>query len=294
MAELAAALNLLREQIKQDNERSLELLEEKITLKINKNIDDKFKAMQIDIESIKETQNIQEKRLDEFDKKLRQRNLILFGILEEEKCYIELEELILQIINVKMEIPCEKNEIEYIGRMGKKGSKPRPIRVTFTTFGKKIVILQNKKLLEGTGAYIKEDYPPKVLETRKLLIPELNEYRNKGTKAILKYDKLIVIEKPNNKRAHSASPSDKSDLERPNIANKNTNPGQISKKTKTSSPVSKTWTSNIKQNANSSSLTSYLTKGAKNNKINSSDNADTSKEKHKQQSLHNKTLNGEN
>ncbi|KOB67411.1 Endonuclease-reverse transcriptase [Operophtera brumata] len=137
------------------------------------------------------------KRLDDFDKKLRQRNLILFGILEEEKSYHELEELVLQIINIKLEIECDRKDIEFVGRMGKKNTKPRPIRLALTTYGKKI--LQRKNALEGSGSYIKEDFPPKVLEIRKTLIPQLNEHRENGVKAILKYVKIIIKEKSQEK-----------------------------------------------------------------------------------------------
>lgn len=228
-------LNALRTQIKEDNQESLKSVEQNITQRINQNFDEKFCRVEKEINEIKKTQEEHEKRLDDFDKKIRQRNLIIFGIMEEEKSYQELEELVLQIINIKLEVECNRAEIEFVGRMGKKSTKPRPIRLTTTTYGKKIAILQNKKALEGSGAYIKEDFPPKVLDIRKSLLPQLNEQREKGFKAYLKYDKIITkqnYQENPNKRALSNSPSGKIEG--------NTSTGaqsQISKKTKTSAII---------------------------------------------------------
>lgn len=229
-------LNALRSQIKEDNQESLRKVEENITENINRNFNEKFSRVDEEITKIQITQETHEKQLEYFDKKLRQRNLILFGFTEEEKSYQELEELALKIINYKLEIECDRKEIEFIGRMGKKNTKPRPIRLTLTTYGKKIAILQKKKVLEGSGSYIKEDYPPKVLEIRKSLLPQLKEHKEKGVYAILKYDKIVIREnghQSSNKRAHSNSPIHSEDLV--NSKANSAQATQVSKKTKTSS-----------------------------------------------------------
>lgn len=259
---LVEMLNALRSQIKEDTEKSLKQVEENITQKINEKLEEKFNKVEADINKIQNTQIEQEKRLDDFDRRLRQRNLIFFGIAEEEKNYSELEDLVLNIINFKMEVGCDRKEMEFVGRMGKKNTKPRPIRLTLTTYGKKIALLQRKSTLEGSGSYIKEDFPPKVLEKRKALIPQLLEHKQKGNLAMLKYDQLIVKDKPNNKRALSVSPSEKQ-----GSTYNNNKPAdkfrQILKKTKTFSAT----TSNNKQSKNtkplqslSPSITSYMKK----------------------------------
>lgn len=89
--------------------------------------------------------------------------------------------------------------------------------MTFTTLGKKIQILNNKKLLDETSYYIKEDFSKKVLEKRKSLQDELKRLRNEGKRAVLKFDKIIILNnKPieqekrlNNKRNLSESPVEK-------------------------------------------------------------------------------------
>lgn len=101
---------------------------------------------------------------------------------------------------------CVDMEIESTWRKGRKGEKPRPIIVTLTTLKRKFEILRNKKLLENYNYYIKEDYPPKVLEKRKLLLEQAREEREKGNKTYMKYDKLIIIpqnEKPAEFRSRS-------------------------------------------------------------------------------------------
>ncbi|XP_045459251.1 probable E3 ubiquitin-protein ligase bre1 [Melitaea cinxia] len=87
---------------------------------------------------------------------------------------------------------------------------------------------------EGEKTYqeLEKDYPPKVLEKRKQLQSEILKYKAEGKKAIIKYDKLIVLHqyKPNDNQ----QPSKKRNLH--NISpnhNNNNNMNQVSKKNKT-------------------------------------------------------------
>ncbi|CAG9118101.1 unnamed protein product [Plutella xylostella] len=111
-----------------------------------------------------------------------------------------------------MKIPCDKSEIEYIRRIGKKGDKPRPVAVTLLTMYKKIEILKNKKSLDGSPYYIKEDFTQKVLEKRRALQPQVQKLRDEGKQVIIKYDKIVMIENVNSnlksakKRVLSISP----------------------------------------------------------------------------------------
>lgn len=65
-----------------------------------------------------------------------------------------------------------------------------------STYGIKLSILKNKKNLEYTGVYIKEDFPPQVLEARRLLQDQVKKERDEGRIAYINYDK-IVIKDPN-------------------------------------------------------------------------------------------------
>lgn len=189
-------LHEMRLQIRSDNNIIAVEQEERITTNINKNIDDKFEHVQREIEELKLTNEKQEKRLALVEKQIRVRNLIFFGVEEGEKSYEDLEKKLVSIIN-NMGIKCDKANLEMVRRMGKMiDGKIRPINTTLTTYGMKLSILKNKKNLENTGIYIKEDFPPQVLETRRLLQDQVQKERDEGRIAYIRYDK-IVIKEPN-------------------------------------------------------------------------------------------------
>ncbi|KOB76188.1 putative endonuclease-reverse transcriptase [Operophtera brumata] len=100
-----------------------------------------------------------------------------------------------------MGVVCQSNELEAVRRMGQwKENKIRPINFTMTTYGNKILILKNKKKLEQTKLYIKEDFSPEILEVRKTLQEQLQKERNEGKIAYIKYDKIVVRESTQNKQ----------------------------------------------------------------------------------------------
>ncbi|XP_045783435.1 uncharacterized protein LOC123879653 [Maniola jurtina] len=182
-----------------------------------KKIDEKFDHVQEQLQALEITVQTQERRLDFLEKQIRTRNIIIFGVEEKERSYQDLLKIILEIFNLNMKVNCTASEIEFMGRKGKKSSKTRPVMITLTTLGKKIEILKNKKLLEKTNYYIKEDYPPKVLEIRKELQEKVKVEKEKGNIAYIKYDKLIILPqkenreqgKSRNKRNLSITPPDK-------------------------------------------------------------------------------------
>lgn len=215
MALTEETMKQLLAQFNKDFDLKLEKVEENITTRINNNIDEKFSSYQEELKALREVTEKQEIRLDIVERQIRQRNLILFGIKEEEQNYFELEKIVVDIINVQLDVPCNKTEIEFVRRMGKKSNNPRPICFGLTTLGKKINILKEKSKLEKTGAYIKEDYPPKILKLRKDLQEKLMEEREKGNKASIRYDRIVILknsaqdkkrEENNNKRPLEISP----------------------------------------------------------------------------------------
>lgn len=92
-----------------------------------------------------------------------------------------------------MKIACPKCEIETVYRLGKNKDKIRPVVVTTTTMSRKLQVLKNKKTLENSGIYIKEDYTPAVLQKRRELQVELQRKRSSGEKVMLHYDKIVEI-----------------------------------------------------------------------------------------------------
>ena len=131
----------------------------------------------------------------------RRKNLLFFGVAENEKSYHDLEKTVLDIINNVIKIKCERNCIEYVRRLGIKADKVRPIDVTMLTMGLKIKIQKNKKKLETTSYYIKEDFPLEILNKRKALQSKAEEERKNGRKAFIKYDRLIIINNDHQKTA---------------------------------------------------------------------------------------------
>lgn len=127
-----------------------------------------------------------------------------------------MEDLILDVTNNYLTTTCKRWEIESVIRKGKKGNKPRPVIVTFSTLGKKIQVLKNRKYLNELNCayYIKEDFPPKIVQKRKELQEIVNKEREKGINAVLRYDKIIYPKQKenrdranaNNKRNQSQSP----------------------------------------------------------------------------------------
>lgn len=191
-------------------DNKIESLEANITGKIINSIDNKFETIQSEVNTLKDKTNAQEKELERIDRESRKRNIVIFGVAEEEEngAYAELEKMVTDIITINLEIECSRQDIQFVTRMGKKReNKPRPILLSTTTMGKKIEIMKNKYKLESTGCYLKEDYPKKVLEIRKSLQEELKKEIEKGNRAYIKYDKLVILNKPiNNKRRLSESP----------------------------------------------------------------------------------------
>ncbi|XP_063540733.1 uncharacterized protein LOC134749646 [Cydia strobilella] len=237
MDQLLKSINELGEQLKQ--------IDTKLCSKIDA-LDNKVSAYKQELEEIKQTQDVQETRLDQLERDVRVRNLVFFGIEETERSYFDLEDVVLKIINEDLKVACCKNDVQHIRRLGKKGEKPRPIIIGFTTLGKKIKILKNKSKLQGSTCYIKEDFPPKILKERKSLQEDLKKELDKGNRAIIKYNKLVIIPEKNTQNNIETPAGTNNTKKRsldtsPSSANKNPN-RQVQKKNKPS-----TENRNIKQ-----------------------------------------------
>lgn len=185
MDELLTAVNNLAKQLKET--------ETNLSKKID-GINETLGQFKEDIEGLKITQTLQEKRLDSIEKNLRMRNLIFFGIKESEKSYTDLENMIIKIINNDMGVDCERNEIQHLRRMGRRiEGKVRPVNIGLVTQRKKYLIMKNKDKLKETEIYVKEDYPPKVLEERKKLQEDLKREIANGKNAVIKHNKIIIL-----------------------------------------------------------------------------------------------------
>lgn len=132
--------------------------------------------------------------MESLEKQIRRKNLIIKGIVDEEKeeelITKEKVEAVLSKMGIKIEIESETEEIRRIGKYIE--GRARPVIIKLMKFNKKIEILKNSNNLKGTEIWIDEDYPKEVQEERRQLIPIMKTAREQGQKAQLRYNKLII------------------------------------------------------------------------------------------------------
>ncbi|XP_045450569.1 uncharacterized protein LOC123659397 [Melitaea cinxia] len=218
MEEVVKILQNIQDDISK-NKQEMKEMELNIKEFINSKIDEKFLIFETKNKELETKIEQQQKTIDILDKQLRRKNVIFFGIEEKEKGYESLLSIVLDIINNQMKIPCQKWEIEHANRIGKNTGKIRPVVVTITTTSRKIEILKKKKSLKDANIYLKEDFPPNVLQKRKELQEDLKRERESGKRVILRYDKIVTLktresetrtptERNKNKRLMSISPEE--------------------------------------------------------------------------------------
>lgn len=217
-------------------------MEQNITQSINSNINEKFTQLESKTAELENKIEKQQESIDILEKLVRKKNIVLFGVDETEHSYSGLVKLVLDILVRNMNIDCHRGEIEEVRRLGRKSDKMRPIIVTLTTVGRKIEILKNKKSLDGSSVYLKEDYSQKVLEKRKQLQEELKREREAGKNVALRYDKIVELKKyrveTENTRKQKRPMSKSPEITNNKDEASNRNVKQIPKKNKTASIAS--------------------------------------------------------
>lgn len=173
-------------------------MEENIKQSISQKLDEKFTAVEEKTYFLEKKIVEQESTIEQMDRQMRRKNLIFFGLKETERSYEELQNMVLEVINSTMKINCNVSEIEAVRRLGKRSDKIRPVILTLTTLGKKIELLKNKKQLDNSETYIKQDFTKKVLQERQELKNELNRQIELGNRAAIRHGKIITL--PNKER----------------------------------------------------------------------------------------------
>lgn len=174
----------------------LQRIENKLT-----EMDEKLERVTEELRTVK-TENIelkdkitkQEQRMESLEKQIRRKNLIIKGIIDEEKeeesITKEKIEIILNKMGIKIDVENETEEIRRIGKFNE--GRARPVIIKLMRYNKKIEILKNSNKLKETEIWIDEDYPKEVQEERKQLIPIMKVAREQGQKAQLRYNKLLI------------------------------------------------------------------------------------------------------
>jgi len=132
------------------------------------------------------------RRLDNIERDQKRKNIIIHGLETEQRAsYWSLETLILDFIRGMLEISLDAKDIDWIRKIKPLETKS-PIIVSFVAQRTKALILINKNKLKNTKWVVEEDFPAKVLELRKTLLPQMRQARKEGKFAIIKYNKLII------------------------------------------------------------------------------------------------------
>lgn len=122
--------------------------------------------IQQDNQKLKETVTEQQRTIVHLQRLVNKRNLIVHGIDEVEP-EDNLEHRILDMINTKVQVKCDKEDIEEIFRIGKRGKGNRPIKIGLISLKKKQEILNARRNLKGTKIYVNEDLPFEIREQQR-------------------------------------------------------------------------------------------------------------------------------
>lgn len=149
-----------------------------------------------EIHETKTKLNEHEDSINRHEREHRKRNIIIRGLIEDEKTISDLEGKVMKLLTADLKINIAISEIDQIHRLGRKlEGQNRPTLVKFLSFRNKIAVLQHKDRINGTSISISEDFPKAVIAERKRLTPLMIKCREENKHAIIKYDNLIVNHK---------------------------------------------------------------------------------------------------
>lgn len=128
------------------------------------------------------------------EQQIKKKNLIIYNILEtNEENYADLENTLIELINAKMELNIQSQDIEEISRIGKiREYTNRPIKVVFTSIKLRNTILRNSSKLKGSDTWIKTDMTKKMLNEQIQLKSYQNNLKKLGYNATIKANKLYI------------------------------------------------------------------------------------------------------
>lgn len=217
-------LQTLLSEIEKKFERHATKITEDVTRNISATLDTKFETILQENEELKKEVSALKAKIGNMERDTRKNNFVIHGIKETENNPADLMQLILDHLNIvseKTDINAwDKWEISSVRRLGKPTqNKIRPILITVTLTWRKIEIFKHKKYFPE-NVYISEDLPKDIIIKRKELKIQQQEEIKKGNLAYIRYDKLIVKEKPveTRKRLPTTSPKTLKHLDGQNIS----------------------------------------------------------------------------
>lgn len=99
----------------------------------------------------------------------------------------------LKLLGEALEEVVEPRDIYDIYRLGKKSNAARrPIRIKFVTLHMKKSTMKKYKFFNSKGIEIYDDFPKEIREHRKSMLPLMKQLKERGMRASLRANKLIV------------------------------------------------------------------------------------------------------
>lgn len=143
---------------------TMQAMESKLMNEI-KSLKEVNEQLQSRCSNLEKTVQHQNETILQLQKRIDSNNIIIHGIDEIDDSS-KLEDIVIGIVNEKMNIELKSEEIEEIFRIGQvKGLSPRPIKIRMVNKKSKLNIIKNRSKLKGTKIFINDDLP-KILRIR--------------------------------------------------------------------------------------------------------------------------------
>lgn len=187
----------------QDIKTSLEFTQHKVDGLMTgyKDVEIKIKQFEKDIVKSKEELDGFFVKLDYVENQMKRTNIIVDGISDEkDESWMKSEVKVRDILSSKLGLDDSEMEIERAHRIGQyqEGGKPRKVVVKLLRLKDKQTIMSSAKRLKGTNIFINEDFSEALQLRRRELLPKLRAARDRGERAFLKYDKLVILSRTGN------------------------------------------------------------------------------------------------
>lgn len=158
---------------------------------LNKKLDQKIEVVEDRIEALETENRNLKKKLNETEKILKKRNIILKGLAESES--EDIVEKVIDLSKNKLGINLKIEDISECFRLGTPTqNKARPILLVLVSGIKKSELVSQRRLLKGSNIYISDDLSLEERKEKRLLGEKLKEARAQNKKAFIKGNKLLV------------------------------------------------------------------------------------------------------
>lgn len=156
-------MEILLQRIKEQMNIQTEEITESVTKNVSANIDQKLNKVLEENKNLQLEVKLLQDKIKFMVSERRRNNLLFFGVNEVQQ--ESMIERVKSIIETETKSKIELHEINKAYRLGVKGTKTRPILVSFTTTWRRNEVLKNKNKCDS-GIYFKEDFTKETLEKR--------------------------------------------------------------------------------------------------------------------------------